>query len=494
MPRLLEEMPVEARLVVPLAPLPELSSHEEELLPRLRVHVAEEQPQVGTLLPFVAGHLGEQRPFSIDDLVVRQRQDEVLGERVDHAKGQLAVVIFPVNRLVRHVGERVVHPAHVPLHPEAEPAQVRGPRDHRPRGRFLGDSLHRRAPLVDARVQPAQEVDGLEVLATSMDVGDPFACRARIVEVEHRRHGVHAEPVGMVPLEPEQRAAREEAAHLVPAVVEDEAAPVRVEALPRIAVLVEVCAVEEADPVLVGREVRRDPVEDHADPVLVEVVDEIHEILRSSVAARRREVPRGLVAPGAVERMLHDRQQLDVREAGRRHVLGQERRDLAVAERAVARLRQPPPRAEVHLVDRERCLERVPLAPHRHPGRVAPLVLERPHDRRGARRHFAVEPDRVRLLHLVPVKAGGEVVLVARAPADAGHESLPDAGRRARVERVARRLPAVEVADDGDRGGIRGPDGEARAGDALEHAGMRPELVGEVQVSALVEQVEVVVG
>ena len=95
--------------------------------------------------------------------------------------------------------------------------------------------------------------------------------------------------------------------------------------LARIGVLVEVRAVEVAQAVLVAGEVRRHPVEDHADPVLVQVVDEIHEVLRRAVARARREVAGHLVAPRAVERVLHDRHQLDVREAHALHVLGQRR-------------------------------------------------------------------------------------------------------------------------------------------------------------------------
>ena len=73
-------------------------------------------------------------------------------------------------------------------------------------------------------------------------------------------------------LSSQNRALREqEAAHLVAAVVEDVAAPVGVEALPRVGVLVQVRAVEVGQAVLVGREVRRHPVEDHADAVLVQV-------------------------------------------------------------------------------------------------------------------------------------------------------------------------------------------------------------------------------
>ena len=48
-------------------------------------------------------------------------------------------------------------------------------------------------------------------------------------------------------------------------------------ALARVGVLVEVRAVEKGQAVLVGREVRRHPIENHADAVLVQVVDEVHQ-------------------------------------------------------------------------------------------------------------------------------------------------------------------------------------------------------------------------
>ena len=57
-------------------------------------------------------------------------------------------------------------------------------------------------------------------------------------------------------------------------------------ALARIGVLVERRAVELAQAVVVVGEVGRHPVDDHADVVLVEQVDKVHEVLRRAVAAR----------------------------------------------------------------------------------------------------------------------------------------------------------------------------------------------------------------
>ena len=52
-PGLRKQMPVQALVVVPLALLPELSAHEEELLPVLRVLITQQQPKACQLLPFV---------------------------------------------------------------------------------------------------------------------------------------------------------------------------------------------------------------------------------------------------------------------------------------------------------------------------------------------------------------------------------------------------------------------------------------------------------
>ena len=52
--------------MVPLTPLSELSTHEQQLLARLRVHVTQEESQVGELLPLIAGHFAQQGPFPVD--------------------------------------------------------------------------------------------------------------------------------------------------------------------------------------------------------------------------------------------------------------------------------------------------------------------------------------------------------------------------------------------------------------------------------------------
>src|SRR6201986_3466170 len=86
----------------------------------------------------------------------------------------------------------------------------------------------------------------------------------------------------------------------------------------------------------VAREVRGRPVENDADAGLVAAVDELHEFSGSAVAAGRRVVADGLGSPRAVEGMLHDRQQLDVRVTEFLHVGNELLGKFAIAEPTVA--------------------------------------------------------------------------------------------------------------------------------------------------------------
>ena len=125
MDRILHDVPIEAGVVGPLADLAELAAHEHQFFAGLGVHVGEKQTQVGEFLPFVAGHFADQRSFAVNHFVVRERQHEILLERIQHAEGELAVVILAMDGIVLEILERVVHPSHVPLHAEAEAADDR---------------------------------------------------------------------------------------------------------------------------------------------------------------------------------------------------------------------------------------------------------------------------------------------------------------------------------------------------------------------------------
>src|SRR5205823_9729594 len=114
-------------------------------------------------------------------------------------------------------------------------------------------------------------------------VRDPFTLPPRIIKIEHRCHRIHAQTVDVVLVEPEQRIADQETSHLMSTVIEDEAAPVLLQSFARVRMLVEMRAIEIREPMLIRRKMRRDPIQDNTDTVLMQHVDEVHQILGSSV-------------------------------------------------------------------------------------------------------------------------------------------------------------------------------------------------------------------
>ena len=82
MPRIVQNVPVEADIMIPFTSLRDLISHEQKLFAGLGIHGTEKQPQIGELPPIVAGHLVDERMLAVDDFIMRQRQDEVFREGV----------------------------------------------------------------------------------------------------------------------------------------------------------------------------------------------------------------------------------------------------------------------------------------------------------------------------------------------------------------------------------------------------------------------------
>jgi hypothetical protein len=59
-------------------------------------------------------------------------------------------------------------------------------------------------PFVADFVEALQEIDRVEILPAAVDVRHPLTGFARVVEVEHRRDGIHTEPIDVIFGEPEE--------------------------------------------------------------------------------------------------------------------------------------------------------------------------------------------------------------------------------------------------------------------------------------------------
>ena len=67
-----EQMPVDAVGMVPLPPLGDLPSLEEEFFPGMGPHPPQEHPQIRRLLPVALGHLVHEGSLAVDHLVVAE--------------------------------------------------------------------------------------------------------------------------------------------------------------------------------------------------------------------------------------------------------------------------------------------------------------------------------------------------------------------------------------------------------------------------------------
>ena len=336
---IVQQHPVKPLRVVPFDELRKLVAHEVELLAGVGHLIGIEYSEIREFVVVISRHLPDQRAFSVHDLVVAQRQDEVLGKRICHRERQRVVVALAVQRVERHIPEHVVHPAHVPLEQEAEAAHVIGLRDQREGRRFLRDHHDRRIDAEGGAVQLAQEIDRLEIFLAAEAVG--LVVPPVIVEIEHRRHGVHADAVNVEALEPVAGVRDQERAHLGLAVVKNARRPVGMLVHRRVGQLIAARPVKLIQAVFILREVRGHPVEDDADVLPVALVHKVHQLPRRAVAVCRREVARHLIAPRRVVGVLHNGHQLDVRVAHILDIRDQLRRQIVPVVDAAVRMPLP---------------------------------------------------------------------------------------------------------------------------------------------------------
>jgi hypothetical protein len=83
-----------------------------------------------------------------------------------------------------------------------------------------------------------QEMKRLDVFLAAEAIGNPLAFAPPVIQVQHGSHCIHPQSVNVIFVEPEQRAADEEALDFMAAVIEHKRVPVGMLALARIRVLV----------------------------------------------------------------------------------------------------------------------------------------------------------------------------------------------------------------------------------------------------------------
>ena len=240
----------------------------------------------------------------------------------------------------------------------------------------------------------------------AVDIRNPLARILSIIQIQHGSHGIHADSIRVILIRPEQSVGNQEIGNSRTAVIIDQSPPMGMGALSWIFMLIYACPVKISQPKAVSREVGRNPVENHADPLSVHIIHEIHKIIRRTVPAGGCIIPGNLIAPGSVQRMLHNRKQLHMGISHHLYILCQFYRNLTVVIKLgtndiipvlIPLCLFPDPRSEMNLIDGHGLIFRIRLRTLFHPRAILPLVTVRiPYDRSRVRTQLTEITVRIR--------------------------------------------------------------------------------------------------
>ena len=405
----------------------------------------------------------------------------------------------------------VVHPAHVPLVVEPQAAVLRRIGHERPRSGLLGHHHHVGVVGLHGAVDLTDKRAGVQVLLGTVFVELLLAGIVNAkVEVQHAGHAVHANAVHVEVLKPVQHVGDQEGADLAAGEVKLVRAPVGVNL-----VLKQHVTVKGGKAVGVGAKTAGHPVHNHADTRLVARIDKVHELLRVAVARCGGIVAGRLVAPGAVEGMLHERHDLDMRIAHVAHVVYELNRQVVVGVELAAlrgegihgtgvvavlvwlalwRVAVALPRANMHLVDVERLRHVVVGGAALEPRGVVPLVaIKGPQHARRSRRALGLKGVRIGLVELFAL-VGLNEVFIELALLGARNKAFPNSARMHGHQRVGFFIPVVKFANDMDALYVGRPNAEAPAARALLRVGVRAHLFPAALPHSNAKQIDIVLG
>ena len=205
-------------------------------------------------------------------------------------------------------------------------------------------------------------------------------------------------------------------------------------------------------------EVGGHPVHDDSDAPLVQLVDEVLQVIGDAEAAGGGIIAGYLVAPGGIQGMLGQGEQLHMSKAHLLQIRDQVAGDIPVGEEFS--LAGAPPGAQVALINIHGVGIGTVLGPPGHPVPVAPLIARVQVVDLGGDVGPCLGVEGIGIsLPDVGSLPGVDSVLVGIIALDAGDKDLPDAPF-CFFHGGGIQIPAVEIPDQRDPGGVGGPDPE----------------------------------
>jgi len=277
----------------------------------------------------------------------------------------------------------------------------------------------------------------------------------------------------------------------VPAIIEDARFPIRVKTLTGVGVFIQMAAIKVRKSMLVVGEMGWHPIQYHTYALTVEIINQIHQVLRAAIPAGGRKIIADLITPRTIKGVLRDRQKLDMRKTKAVHMVGKQRRHLAVVQPAIAFFGPSFPRAKMNLIDGNRCILRDASATVRHPFLIVPMV------RKIAKRGCCAwgklhgKGVGVRLGYLVATMVGNNVVFVKPAIPKPGNETNPDARPADGMQRMSAGGPVIEISNYAYRIRIRCPNSKVKTRFSMKLERVGAQLFIQPGMIAFIEEVQV---
>ena len=333
---ILQQMPIQRARLAPFAVLRKFTAHKQQLFPRMPHHEAIGKAQIRKALPDIPRHFPNHRGFCMYHLIMRKHQHKILRIMICHAKGQLILMIFSINRVKLDIGEEIIHPAHVPFQAEPKTALINLLRHTGPCGAVLRNHECARLPLGNDGIHVLEKFDCLKVFTAAVYIRQPLSLLLAEIQPQKRCHRIHAQPVYMENIHPIKRICKQEIRNLFSAVIEDIRPPLDMLPQTGVLMLIKRRAVKACQCKIILREMRRHPVQNDGNAVLMAGIHKLLKFVRTAIAARRGIIARHLIAPAAVKGMLLHRQHLDMRIAHFLHIGNQLLRQLRIAQKTIA--------------------------------------------------------------------------------------------------------------------------------------------------------------
>src|SRR5690606_9426060 len=118
-------------------------------------------------------------------------------------------------------------------------------------------------------VKAPDKINGVQILTPAKTIWHPLPMLTAKVQIEHRRHRIHAQPIQVVLFEPKECTADQKITDFVTSKVKDLGAPVLMLSLSRVRVFIKMGSIKESQSMGITWEMGRNPVENDANPMLV---------------------------------------------------------------------------------------------------------------------------------------------------------------------------------------------------------------------------------